>query len=674
MAAMEVTKIPVLPFPPGEVRKSIKQDDFRICFKTWTVICESMLQLPPEMLQSALGSPERSTLSTFLTSYITETAKARRDEAWRDLQEAHKLSRHLYRLTVSVFQDAQKSPDDFVHWTFLGYFCKVYQRTEGLRDFVEDVWKRHTTRLESSLQKYKAELITQLEAKEALNLGDQLPQCLLPLLRACPSAGTSLVTGSDLLDAIVASYAKMSSLRKEQLLLLMYLTLLAPLQIVKPNRSLLFDHLYSLKADNIATPLLADLVTDTPFLSQFRKLLSGAADEARGMGLASSLEGLRKPRASRTRKPPREKLNKGKAHAVDGFGHGESYAGVHVHRMSLVSQVQDIFPDLGSAFIVKLLDEYQDNVELVTAALLEDDLPPHLLSLNRSEQLAANDTAKEIDEVPDLVPKPTPPPSPPMQRRNIYDNDELDRLQVPSSRLHFGRKDTDAETFQQDTSSKAKSRAAIVSALAAFDADDDERDDTYDIADVGGTVDTRAGPEGDEDAKARDLQDHNEEALFRAYKLNASMFGRDSATRRSQQREALKSETGMTDEAIEGWAIMTQRDTGRMKRLEAKYATFGGEQQQIQRTSYRAGQETDSEAEGTSSGPEGPRGRGGAPGSRGRGRGGRGRGRGGDVAGPANDQGTEVSRLRKEANKGSRANHNRRDQRAKKMARGGMPG
>lgn len=669
MTSAEVTKIPVLPFPPLEVRKSINHDDFRRCFEAWTTVCQSMLHLPPEILQNALENRGSLTLSSFLSSYLTETAKARREEAWRDLKEAHKLSNHIYRLVLRVFQDAQKPPDDIVTWEFLGRFCKVYQRAEGLRDFIENVWKRHTRHLEVSLQKYKVELITRLEGKTTPDSGDHLKQCLLPLLGACPSAGTSLVTGSDLLDAIATSYPKASAATEEQLLLLVYLLLLAPLQTAKPNRSLSYDHLYSLKASPGAKQLLADLVTDTPFLSRFRKLLSGAADEARGLGLASSLEGLRKPQTSRPKKPRRTKLNKGKRPAADGFGHGESYAGLHVHRMSLVSQVQEIFPDLGSAFIVKMLDEYQDNVELVTAALLEDNLPPHILSLDRSEQLVSNNASKEIDEVPNLAPKPTPPPSPPMQRRNIYDNDELDRLQVPPSRLRFGRKDTDAETFRHDKSSKAQSRAAIMSALAAFDADDDERDDTYDIADVGGTVDTRAGPEGDEDTKARDLQDHNEEALFRAYKMSSAAFGRDAATRRSQQREALKSETGMTDEAIEGWAIMTQRDTGRMRRLEAKYSAFGGEQQQIQRTSYRAGQETDSEAEGANSGPEGSRGRGGA---RGRGRGGR--GRGGSVAGPANDKGTEVSRLKKEANKGSRANHNRRDQRARKLGRGGMPG
>lgn len=122
----------------------------------------------------------------------------------------------------------------------------------------------------------------------------------------------------------------------------------------------------------------------------------------------------------------------------------------------------------------------------------------------------------------------------------------------------------------------------------------------------------------------------------------------------------------MTDEAIEGWAVMLARNPQQKKRLEAKYA-FSGEQAQLERTSWRANPtgEDEGASEGSSRG-RGGRGRAGARG--------RGRGRGGSVAGPTGDKGTESARKNKESNKGSRANHNRRDARAKKMARGGMPG
>lgn len=159
-----------------------------------------------------------------------------------------------------------------------------------------------------------------------------------------------------------------------------------------------------------------------------------------------------------------------------------------------------------------------------------------------------------------------------------------------------------------------------------------------------------------------------EEALYRAYLADSAVFGREAATRRGEGRRRLREETGMTDEAVEGWGVMMGREPGMRSRLEKRYGEWKGAQTQTEvvSTAWRAGEE-DSEG-GESSGPS-------RGGGRGRGRRGRGGGRGrGNVAGPTGDKDTEAARRKKEASKGSRANHNRRDQRARKMARGGFPG
>jgi activating signal cointegrator complex subunit 2 len=270
-----------------------------------------------------------------------------------------------------------------------------------------------------------------------------------------------------------------------------------------------------------------------------------------------------------------------------------------------------------------------------------------------SEQASADHTLE-------LAPHSTPPQLP--TRRNIFDDDEFDQLAVSTSKLHFGRKNPDrtADEILQDRST-APNKAAILSALAAFDSDDDERDDTYDIEDVGGTVDS-ANPE---DANA-DVRDAHDEVLFKAYKATPGIFERDAATRRGKERGVLREQTGMTDEALEGWALMLSRDPRHMRRLEAKFSTFAGGQKELAATRWGASPAESGTEESDVDG--GNMGRG-----RGRGRGGPGRGRG-NAAGPTGERDTEVARQRKEANKGSRANHNRRDQRARKMARGGFPG
>jgi activating signal cointegrator complex subunit 2 len=186
---------------------------------------------------------------------------------------------------------------------------------------------------------------------------------------------------------------------------------------------------------------------------------------------------------------------------------------------------------------------------------------------------------------------------------------------------------------------------------------------------VGGTVDSAGGaaPPREDDPSAV-----NEEALYRAYRLDRALFRRDAETRRGSARAALRLETDMTDEAVEGWAVMLERDPRLAKRLDAKYSGWAGAQTELRSTAWRAGsggEEEEESADGSGPSFRGGRGRG-----RGRGGGGRGGGRGGNVAGPTGEKETEAARRRKEANKGSRANHNRRDQRARKMARGGFPG
>src|SRR5699024_2554152 len=131
-------------------------------------------------------------------------------------------------------------------------------------------------------------------------------------------------------------------------------------------------------------------------------------------------------------------------------------------------------------------------------------------------------------------------------------------------KLHFGRVDPDttADTVLADRSHHATNKAAILSALATFDSDDDERDDTYDVADVGGTVDAviPASTETEAGENARNAADEADLALYPTYRSNPSLFGRDAATGRSQPRGSLKRESVVTDESLEGWAVMLNRD------------------------------------------------------------------------------------------------------------------
>lgn len=55
-----------------------------------------------------------------------------------------------------------------------------------------------------------------------------------------------------------------------------------------------------------------------------------------------------------------------------------------MEEVAKISQIQDLFPDLGQGFIQACLLEYNDDVETVIMQLLEDNLPPKLAEMDRS--------------------------------------------------------------------------------------------------------------------------------------------------------------------------------------------------------------------------------------------------------------------------------------------------
>lgn len=651
---------PFAPIPPANVRLSLAPEEWSACLHAWLALAELTIRSNSKDLPEVKTGQKN--VNDFLRSFYHESAHLPPDDETLRNPKAQRLRKACFSLANGAFME-RRDGQTLLEWKFLTDFCQTHVRSSALGSLLGKLWKEHPSRLEAISQTQKVDLISKLESKQTKDVVSEL-QRLAPVLRASPDMATLFMTGSDFLDGLVLSYNRNKATEdRKAITLVLYLCLEALVKVEPQNVSLLSDHMYSLKASADKTgskdSALADLVTNTPLVARLRRSVSGKGSD-RLFKLLDSLDTYRSTSIARPRKRVRRKLDKGKGKVMQMDGD------LHMHRMSLVTQVQDLFPDLGSGFIMKLLDEYDDDVEQVTAHLLDDSLPQHLKDLDRTAEapMYATNHAAEVDQ---LAPRSTPPPpeSYMPERRNVFDDDELDHLEMDTYRLHIGKRNDESNSKQQPN------KAAILSALAAFDSDDDERDDTYDVDDVGGTVDT-AHPDGEPAPAARAVQEENDAALFKVYKSSPELFGRTFDVRRGQARQALKAETGMTDEAIEGWAIMLQRNPKQLARLESKFSAagaFDGRQTDLGRTAYR---ETPggTETEDSDAAPNAPRG-----GFRGRWRGrGRGGGRGGNVAGPSNEAGTAAAQRRKEENKGSRANHNRRDQRARKMARGGFAG
>jgi activating signal cointegrator complex subunit 2 len=126
----------------------------------------------------------------------------------------------------------------------------------------------------------------------------------------------------------------------------------------------------------------------------------------------------------------------------------------------------------------------------------------------------------------------------------------------------------------------------------------------------------------EEETAESELDEDVEGVLYKWFKINPAVFDRDA--RKKKEREQLKQETRWTDEQLEGWKSIADRDPSILRKLERKYEKEVFKQREVQSTKWSAGDDVAGNAQGSSPGTRGTsgRGRGGKKeGSRGRGRG-----------------------------------------------------
>ncbi|RMZ87598.1 hypothetical protein DV736_g5170, partial [Chaetothyriales sp. CBS 134916] len=504
------------------------------------------------------------------------------------------------------------------------------------------------------------------------------------LVKTLPKAGFVLITGATYLESLIHAYTSSESPAQTTVVEHAYhglLSLLSP-EYTQPNN--LMDQLHLLKSETSQTQqsqhqqktLWSALICETSFL---RHLSTSTAlnETKRGRGVINDLRVCREQsKHLHPRRKPKVSKDKGKGKATD-------LDEIHIHKTTSISQVHELFPHLPTAYILRLLDHFQDNTEFVIAALLEPDSLPPRLQVQDQDRTADGEISAAISAPPNLAPHSTPPLPP--QRRNVFDDDDFDNLRISPRQVHHGRKAIDIsrpETVEEHN----RSKAAIMAALAAFDSDDDERDDTYDVADVGGSVDQSIDTDNRAPGQQNTQHDLHEESLFRAWKDTPALFARDSKTRISPTRQQLKRDLDMTDEQIEGWVIMLSKDHMRQRRLEKKYsavAAFQGNQRLLGQTKWSGS--ADASAENTDD-ENSARGQG-ANDSKIRGSGSWGRGgsrRTGGAAGAGPQYAAAQSQAIKNKSEHARqhggfrngrgSRNTRREGRAKKMARGAFGG
>ncbi|KAI0052127.1 hypothetical protein FA95DRAFT_1616818 [Auriscalpium vulgare] len=339
------------------------------------------------------------------------------------------------------------------------------------------------------------------------------------------------------------------------------------------------------------------------------------------------------------------------AEATTGAGPSSSAAD------GMVSEVRAILPDYAPDYVRSLLSrsEFGGSVERVVEALLEGTAP--------SPEAIAREEAAMLEFTND--------------RRNVFDDEPIDL-----SRFRVGKKVEDIEHVLRDRKFIEEMKSDILRRAEAV-SDEEEEYEFGKIDDGKGKGRTVAFEEelddidavrvaGDGEASSDEDEEDDEEhaeasgkatpnpetAIELAYIADPKVFGSDAATRRSKERESLRTQTGWSNEQIEGWRSMLDRNPKQKERLLAKHEFAGNH--------IVAGPLPSGSGRGHT--PDQHRGRGGGRGGRG---GGRGRGGGGRGGGGGDQQ--DRDRAFKDKNKASRGNHNRKRGHDKKMSRAGGP-
>lgn len=375
---------PLAPFPKASWQQHLSPKDWDALVEAWVALSQAYLSLSDDEFARATADDE--SVSNFVSTFVSETASLSRAST------STALLKPVFQLMSRLLTLAQ--PPQLLEYQFLSGFAKVYPKKRAA-PLLSQLFANHAGAVESSLAALKKLLIPQLDAgiKGDPHLVESNLGAINPLLHASPHACILFLAGSDFSDGLVTCFRVMNPPLRKVIITTMYLCLVGLTEAEPPKWAMLSDELFTLKtaADahkqgplNVNDSLVAELVTATPLLKillRRAEVLDSATDSLKKR--ITALESFKKGAMVRPKRLTRRKVDKGKGSQTREDVHAE----MHIHRMSQITQVQDLFPDLGAGFVSKCLDEYDDNVEQVVANLLAETLPSHLATANRGDPL-----------------------------------------------------------------------------------------------------------------------------------------------------------------------------------------------------------------------------------------------------------------------------------------------
>ncbi|KAK6346010.1 hypothetical protein TWF730_010344 [Orbilia blumenaviensis] len=628
MSSSSTDQIFFASIPPYKSRCKLSPPTVDRCLTHWTAALHTLLHLPDDSFKNQFT--ETSPFTKFLSSYISNDDLSHTITTTTDDGDWVYPSPHS-TATTTTQQEAITTKTKYINRCLrlclkrglkLGIPPSTILQTSrsyiklgalfflegGAKPLLRSIWGYDQTLVVNAVKENLGYISTMLrdlaggkEVASAENIGVLQEMCYF--LMVLPEVAVEVLAEEVVVEDFAAAYFSLSSSQKgkgdnnmvtkllEEIRRLQFTIIMASMQTEPKRYSTIIDFLFNFVAgaetDIPRNEYITAIISQTPLLDRlavvdaegFTNRWSTVVTKLQGFDNSNSASSKRISRLPRRRQKVKQAAPSGST----------------ITNAEKLQELAVLFPDREKSVLEHTLAVSNYDLETATMSLL-DDIPLDHTGAATTTTSSSSSTL------------PTKPAS----------ADELSTLTVPSTRLYMGKRDIQktADNLLQDRS-QAPTKSQILSALQAFDSDDDERDDTYDHEDVGGTVEPTNTVESE--ASNNIAQGGTEEkALYTALVQNPGVFARDAVTRRSNERKALREVTGMSDEALEGWKIMLERDGGkRLRQLEIRYSreSSDGTQNTVQRTAYRKGDEDDGEEGGSGGSSRG--GRGGYRGGRG---------------------------------------------------------
>ncbi|KAK6497710.1 hypothetical protein TWF481_012113 [Arthrobotrys musiformis] len=651
--------------PPYKSRSKLAPPTVDRCLTHWASALHTLRHLPDAPFAQQITPT--SSFTKFLLSYISNDDLSRNDtDDWvypsssssGSSQEAEAIATKAKYINRSIRLCLKRAINlgvkiqDILPESDLSKYIKLgalFFVEGGSKPLLRSIWNQDSQILITATKEYLTSISGVLRSL-ASSGGGRGDDSVVPLLQefcyfimAVPEVSFEVLAEETVFEDLAAAYFSLSSSGRkdavapvlEEIRRLQFTIIMASTQTETKRYSTVIDFIFNFIAgadtDVPRNSYITAIISQTPLLDRLT-VIDAEGYTNRWSTILAKLQNFDSQSPSSSKRISKLPRKKAKSRNNTQSINPEDTA----HKLHELSQ---LFPHTPTSTLEAALTSTNHNLESATLLLLDNPPEPT---------------------------EPTPKPQ----------EGEEDLTTLPPSRLYLGKRNLTgtADNLLKDRLS-GPSKSQILSALQAFDSDDDERDDTYDQDDVG-AVDPTTGPEP-ESSNNNPPPTSEERGLYTALVHNPTIFSRDAVTRRSQERKTLRETTGMSDEAIEGWKIMLDRDPKRLRQLEIKFSRDSepGEQSTLQRTAYRKG-DSDEEAEGSGNNNNARRG----------GHRGRGRGRFGpndrNVSGQQRDHAAVINPDGKEPYVGkktskARGEHNRkmqsaaRDrQRTKKMSKG----